>query len=99
MPNQGTDSIDIVGSQASKRSTDSVDVVTVSTLSVPNLPISKVFVPRNPHDLGEWVNLIKTATSKDDVFAILDQFRSLPWTDEQRARISKTYIQLLQHLN
>jgi hypothetical protein len=42
-------------------------------------------------NLNFWFHLIRQATTKEEVFRILDDFRPLKWSDEQRASISRWY--------
>lgn len=49
-------------------------------------------------DLNSWLNRIRQAETRAQVFAILDEFRPLPWTDEERAQMAKLYIRLLDAL-
>jgi hypothetical protein len=49
-------------------------------------------------DIKDWLSKIKFARSRNEVFAILDKFRPLEWTDEDRATMSKTYIRFLSLL-
>ncbi|MBX9878850.1 MAG: hypothetical protein K2Y22_10375 [Candidatus Obscuribacterales bacterium] len=48
--------------------------------------------------LGHWLARIQAAESKDEILSLLDDFRSLAWTDEQRAQMSQTYIRSLDWL-
>lgn len=48
--------------------------------------------------LADWIARVRHASNKERVFAVLDQFRPLPWTDEQRALMSRAYIAQLQRL-
>jgi hypothetical protein len=49
-------------------------------------------------DLTPWLNRVKGASSRKDVFEILDQFRKVEWTDEQRSVMSKLYIRMIERL-
>ncbi|HEY9777667.1 MAG TPA: hypothetical protein V6C81_28140 [Planktothrix sp.] len=49
-------------------------------------------------DLTPWLNRVKSASSRKDVFEILDQFRQSDWTDEQRSTMGKLYIRILEKL-
>jgi hypothetical protein len=49
-------------------------------------------------DLSAWVEKIKAARNRTELFAMLDEFRILEWTDEQRASIAKLYMRLLSVL-
>ena len=50
------------------------------------------------HNLDYWLNFIQRATTRNEIFHILDQFRPLPWTDRERAQISQAYIKRLETL-
>jgi hypothetical protein len=50
-------------------------------------------------DLSVWITRLNKARKRREVFNILDEFRPLPWTDEQRATISKLYIRLLDKVS
>lgn len=49
-------------------------------------------------DLTPWLNRVKKASSRADVFSILDQFRKVEWTDEQCAAMGKLYIRVLERV-
>lgn len=49
-------------------------------------------------ELSAWVEKLKSARNRTELFAMLDGFRVLEWTDEQRASIAKLYIRLLDYL-
>lgn len=49
-------------------------------------------------DLSSWIEKLKASRSRSELFATLDKFRVLEWTDEQRANIGKLYIRLLDVL-
>jgi hypothetical protein len=49
-------------------------------------------------DLDIWLNKIRLATSKNEIFETLDDFRKLDWTDEQRSKMAKLYIRRLENL-
>jgi hypothetical protein len=42
-------------------------------------------------DLAFWLDQIKQCTTKDKIFSLLDQFRLLSWTDDERAFVSRAY--------
>lgn len=48
--------------------------------------------------LDDWLNKIRRAGNQQEVFQLLDQFRSLPWTDDQCAVMAKTYMPILGRL-
>ncbi len=47
-------------------------------------------------NLDDWLKRVLNARSQKDVFEILNQFRVIDWTDEQRALMSHTYIRVLE---
>lgn len=49
-------------------------------------------------DLNSWLNRIRQAETRAQVFSILDEFRPLSWTDEERSQMAKLYIRLLDGL-
>ncbi|HEY9678840.1 MAG TPA: hypothetical protein V6C76_12590 [Drouetiella sp.] len=50
-------------------------------------------------ELSAWVEKLKTARTRSELFGILDQFRAAnEWTDEQCASIAKLYIRILDYL-
>ncbi len=48
--------------------------------------------------LDAWIERIKQCQSIENVFVLMDQFRPLPWTDQQRAQVCKVYINRLDLL-
>lgn len=48
--------------------------------------------------LDQWIKRIAAANSRTELFAILDEFRPLPWCDEERAQIAKIYIRVIDNL-
>jgi len=49
-------------------------------------------------NLESWLEKINAAKSRVDIFRILEDFRPLEWTDEQRAAMAKTYMRVLDGL-
>ena len=49
-------------------------------------------------NLQDWFKKVQSCKTRSEVFAVLDQFRPLPWADEERAQMAKLYIRLLDHL-
>jgi hypothetical protein len=49
-------------------------------------------------DLDSWLIKLKQANSHKEVFCILDEFRTFDWTDEQRSKVSKLYMRMLENL-
>lgn len=49
-------------------------------------------------EVSIWTQRIRKAQNAKEVFAILDEFRPLNWTDQERAEMSKYYVRKLEHL-
>jgi hypothetical protein len=49
-------------------------------------------------DLPDWIAKLKQARRREDMFAILDEFRKHEWTDEQCSTVGRLYIRLLDGL-
>jgi hypothetical protein len=49
-------------------------------------------------ELSAWIEKIKSARTRTELFAMLDSFRVGEWTDEQRSSIAKLYMRLLDYL-
>lgn len=49
-------------------------------------------------ELSTWIEKLKSARNRNELFSMLDTFRALEWTDEQRATIGKLYIRLIDVL-
>jgi len=49
-------------------------------------------------DLDQWLKRVQKASSRPAVFKLLDEFRPLPWTDEQRASMGRAYIRRLESI-
>ena len=47
-------------------------------------------------DLDQWLKRVQKAKSRLEIFKLLDQFRPLAWTDDERAAMGKTYIRQLE---
>lgn len=52
-----------------------------------------------PTSLTHWLACINETTCTEEVFEILDEFRPLSWTDQERASMSKVYMRQLDQLN
>ncbi len=50
-------------------------------------------------DLKTWLERILKAGSTEEVFGVVEEFRPLPWTDEERSSMSKTYNAKLSQFN
>lgn len=46
-------------------------------------------------DLQTWMNKVTRAQSRAEILTILDEFRVLEWSDEQRSQMAKLYMRLL----
>lgn len=46
-------------------------------------------------DLQTWMNKVTRAQSRAEILAILDEFRVIEWSDEQRSQMAKLYMRLL----
>lgn len=49
-------------------------------------------------DLQQWISRVQKATSAKEVYATLDEFRLGPWSDEERAKMAKAYIRVLERV-
>lgn len=49
-------------------------------------------------DLLQWISRVQKANSAKEVFATLNEFRSGPWSPEERARMAKAYIRVLERV-
>lgn len=49
-------------------------------------------------NLDEWLKKVQQAQSGDAVFKLLADFRKLDWTDEERSRMSKVYMRVLNRV-
>jgi hypothetical protein len=48
-------------------------------------------------DLEVWLNKIRQTRSHAEVFAILDEFRTHEWTDEQGSKMARLYMRMLDN--
>lgn len=46
-------------------------------------------------DLQTWMTKVTRAQSRAEILAILDEFRVIEWSDEQRSQMAKLYMRLL----
>jgi hypothetical protein len=53
-------------------------------------------MPQSTADLDNWLVKIRQAKSHQEVFQLLDEFRPLEWSDEQRAAMAKAYMKVLE---
>lgn len=49
-------------------------------------------------NLSDWLERVSKAEGKAELFKILDEFRPLTWTDNERSQMSRHYIQVLDSL-
>jgi hypothetical protein len=49
-------------------------------------------------DLQQWIVRVQKAKDAREVFRIMDEFRKETWSDEDRARIAKVYIRVLDRV-
>lgn len=45
--------------------------------------------------VDSWIDRVRAAGSADNLWVILDEFRLVDWTDEERAKMSHAYMQRL----
>ncbi len=48
--------------------------------------------------LESWLKKVHVAQTRTEVLRLLEEFRPMDWTDEQRAAMSKVYIRALEQL-
>jgi hypothetical protein len=48
---------------------------------------------------GCWLDQLKQCATNEQVFSLLDEFRPLSWSDDERAKMSHAYINRLNFLN
>ena len=49
-------------------------------------------------DFITWTTRVTKASSAKEVFALLDEFRKADWTDEERSRMAKVYMRVLDRV-
>jgi len=49
-------------------------------------------------DIRQWHERVKGVKNKAELFQVLDEFRPLDWTDEQRAGMAKLYMRVIDTL-
>lgn len=47
-------------------------------------------------DIQQWITKVQKAQNAKEVFALLDEFRPGPWSDEDRAKMAKVYVRVLE---
>ncbi len=55
-------------------------------------------MPQSQQDLEQWLAKVRQVKDRTELFTLLDQFRPLDWTDEQRSLMAKTYIRAMDAL-
>ena len=49
-------------------------------------------------DLNQWIARIQKSDNAKTVLSIMDEFRKCDWSDEDRARIAKVYVRVLERV-
>jgi hypothetical protein len=49
-------------------------------------------------DIEDWINKVKRAESAQDVLHILDQFRPLAWSNQERSAMAHAYLRVLEKM-
>lgn len=49
-------------------------------------------------DIKSYLDRLSKAKTKSEIYAILDEFRPLNWTDEQRSSVSRFYMRMLESI-
>lgn len=49
-------------------------------------------------DVKIYLDRLSKAKTKSEIYAILDEFRPLSWTDEQRSAVSRFYMRMLESI-
>lgn len=47
-------------------------------------------------DIKAWLERVKSARSRKEIFAILDEFRDGEWTDGERVQMSHLYMRMIE---
>lgn len=45
--------------------------------------------------LDSWIERVRGAANAENLWVILDEFRTVEWTDQERAKMSHAYMQRL----
>lgn len=87
------------------RSEESSEISNFSKISTAPLPIpdttsSADLITRieDLRSLDDWLSLVRQSTSPDEVLDIAECFKSLEWTDVERAGMSRAYVGRLEAL-
>ena len=49
-------------------------------------------------DINTWLARVSLARTRKELFAMLDQFRLVEWTDFERSQMAKQYIRIVDEL-
>ena len=49
-------------------------------------------------EIDPWLERVRKAANAREVFAILEEFRPLSWSAEQRASMAKAYVRVLERV-
>jgi hypothetical protein len=49
-------------------------------------------------DLTPWLDRITAAKTQKQIYQVLEEFRPLAWSDEQRSTVAKLYMRLIANL-
>ncbi|HEY9871350.1 MAG TPA: hypothetical protein V6D08_19485 [Candidatus Obscuribacterales bacterium] len=73
----------------------------LKVLRVPPPPVAeKNFSPFKDDDrLSTWLQRVRQAATVDAVLDIVNAFRPLEWTDQERARMSQAYVSRIETLH
>ena len=50
-------------------------------------------------DIQHWQARVRGAATKGEVLSLVEDFRKMPWTDSQRAQMSRCYINKLSSMD
>lgn len=53
---------------------------------------------QNTLNLSEWLDRVSRASTRKQVFEILNEFRTLSWSDEECSQMAKHYIRLVSNM-
>lgn len=54
--------------------------------------------PKPTEECLEWIEKIRECETKEDVFAVVKEFRLGEWSDIDRSFISKTYVPIVNQM-
>ena len=55
-------------------------------------------MPEKTTDIQTWITRIQKSSNSKEVFQTLEEFRPGPWSDEDRAKMAKAYIRVLERV-